>query len=131
MKLKRIIIDFIPIEKMRWNGLGDYYEMDGNGVKQIFVADTGNELYNRLIAQHELTEDTLLVAHSISVKTIDDYCDKVFAEGGEPDSCNPESPIHREHCFADSIERLTAIECGISQKKYDDDIEEYIRKELP
>ena len=128
MTIKRIIIDFIPLKDMRWHGLGDYYPEE-DGVTKIFVADTGNELYNRFIAIHELVENTELIAKGIPVKTIDDYCDKMFAAGGSPDSYNTESPINREHAFADAIERALVVECGIKQKDYDEDIEEFIRKE--
>jgi hypothetical protein len=122
MTLKRIIIDFIAREDMRWHGLGDYYPEE-NGVKKIFVADTGNELYNRFIAIHELVEDTELIAKGIPIKVIDDYCDKVFAAGGSPTSADKDSPIHREHCFADCIEYLTVLECGISRRDYDNGID--------
>ena len=125
MTIKRIIIDFIPLKDMRWHGLGDYYPEE-DGVTKIFVADTGNELYNRFIAIHELVENTELIAKGIPVKTIDDYCDKVFAAGGSPTSSSKDSPIHREHCFADCIEYLTVLECGISRKDYDDDIDKIL-----
>ena len=129
MTLKRIIIDFIPLKDMRWYGLGDYYEEEV-GVVKIFVADTGSELYNRFIASHELDENTVMFAHGIPVKVIDDYCDKAFKEGGSPDSYSADSPINREHAFADARERALVVECGIKQKDYDDDIENFTRKEL-
>jgi hypothetical protein len=115
-----------PILEMRWNGLGDYYPTK-DGVKNIYIAETGNELYNRFIAIHELIEDTLLMAHGIPVEVIDSYCDKVFASGKELTSDNPDSPIHREHLFSGLLEYLTVLECGIERKKYDEDIEELFR----
>ena len=123
MKIKKIIIEFIPLESMRWHGLGDYFETDENGVRRYFIADTGNEIYNMLITSHEINETTAMLAHGIPVKVIDDYCDKVYAAGGEPDSVNPDSPIHKEHMFADLIERQLTFFCGIEQKTYDEDID--------
>src|SRR5208282_6150961 len=119
MTLQRIIIDFIPLKDMRWHGLGDYYPEE-SGVVKIFAADTGDELYNRIIASHELDENTCLVAHGIPVKVIDDYCDQVFKEGGSPDSYNTDSPINREHTFSDARETALVVECGIKQKDYDE-----------
>ena len=54
----------------------------------------------------------------------------MFAAGGSPDSVNADSPIHKEHMFADLIERQLTFFCGIEQKTYDEDIERLYEREI-
>jgi hypothetical protein len=122
----KITIETLPIEQMRWHGLGDYYETIGDTTR-IYVAETGNELYNRFIAIHELIENTLLMAHGIPVRKIDTYCDKIFAEGESPDSESPDSPIHKEHIFSDACETLVAIESRVDLEHYDEACNELLQ----
>lgn len=97
---------------MRWEGLGDYFPAAGD-VKLIYVARTGNELYDRLLAIHELIEDTALFAAGTDVRDVDAWCDSIYCMGGNPSGDSPDSPAHREHIFAERIELMVADKCGV------------------
>jgi hypothetical protein len=120
-----IIIKSIPIKDMRWGILGDYFEPK-NCSQKILVAETSNEIKNRLLAIHELVETTLLIAHGITVQEIDAYCDKKKAEGAMPDSDEADSPIYKEHQIADICERIVCQAAGIKWKEYDNDLDKIL-----
>jgi hypothetical protein len=121
-----IWIKSIPIKKMRWGIMGDYFTNTPD-LTNIRVAETGNLIYDRLLAIHETIEDTINKALGITDKEIDDYCDKKRAEGIMPDSCDKDSPIHDTHMFCDMIERMVCEKCGIKQEDYNRRIDELLQ----
>jgi hypothetical protein len=104
----------IPHSQMRFRhlgegGIGDWW--DCNGVTEIRVSELDNWLYERLVAIHELVEDTLVKVAGISGKWYDGRID----DGREP--------IAKQHETAEIVERIVAQAAGVDWRVYD----EYIK----
>jgi hypothetical protein len=122
--MKRINIETIPIEEMRYDTVGDYYEE--SGIRQFRIADMKNEDYEFLVLIHEMIEEHLTRKRGISEESItafDVEFEKNRKEGNidEPGH-DINAPYHKEHVFAECIERLIAQELGVDWKKYDDTV---------
>lgn len=135
----KINIEDLNLRYMRFGMLGDYFDEDG--ARQIRVAKFEHEVFSRLIAIHELVEDTIRMALGISDKTVDDYCQSQMDKGIFPDSdTDKNSPIYNIHTFTNMIERMVCEKCGIDWVCYDNfvtkkweenqKVMEYITREL-
>lgn len=111
-----IRIEFIPHERQRYDTLGDWIP-DGDDLL-ILVSDTGDPRLNMLIALHELVEAELCTQRSIAEADVLDF-DLANPELDEP-GAHPEAPYHREHMFAEKIERQVCEEMGIAWEDYED-----------
>jgi hypothetical protein len=110
-KTNNIQVAFVPVDKMRYESLGDYFYKDG--ILHFKIVDTGNPLYNKIILIHEMIEQTLTEARGIKEEQILKY-DLEFetlrkagkvGENDEPGE-GKGSPYRREHLLAEIVERL-------------------------
>ena len=132
----RIIIETLPVHHQRYTTAGDYY-IDENGDWRINVSDLNNELYNVMIAVHEIVEFALLRHRNISDKDIDAY-DLEWEERLIKGKVGPESepgfaadcPYIREHTMAMAIEMQMCAMAGVNWEEYNDTISALF-KELP
>jgi hypothetical protein len=122
-KTKEIEIEFVPLEKMRYESLGDYFYKDG--ILHFKIVDTGNPLYNKMILIHEMIEQTLTEAKGIREQQILKY-DLEFenlrkvgkvGENDEPGE-GKGSPYRREHILAEIVERMMLNH--LDQKTFDE-----------
>lgn len=115
----KIVIESIPHSEHRYPTVGDYWR-DEDGTLQIRVSDTGNVQDAVLVALHELVEVTLCENQGISEEEITAF--DISTQGGpyedDPGHC-PDAPYHREHVFAECIERLVAQEMGVNWQDYE------------
>jgi|ERR1035437_759897 hypothetical protein len=118
----KISIETIPHNQQRYNTVGDWtFDHDGN--LNIKVSEMGNENYEFLVAQHELTEAWLCKKNGITEKEVDEFDIEFEAkraidnydEPGDDLSC----PYNLFHSFATGIERLLATYLNIKWKEYD------------
>jgi hypothetical protein len=107
--MRKIEINFVPSEEMRYDTLGDYRVTDDE--IEIDVVNDTEFRHQALIAIHELVEVVLCIDRGISMQDIDAH-DLGFVGDGEPGD-QPDSPYRREHRFAMMIEHLIAHELGI------------------
>ena len=109
-----------PMNTMRYSTLGDYYDVvkspDGFKNFLVEVADTHNLDYNFLIGLHELVEYYLCNKRGIKDKKITGF-DIAHLDAEDPGRLK-EAPYHKEHMFAEKIEKLMCKELGIPWKKY-------------
>jgi hypothetical protein len=112
MKKQKTIIEIVPLNKQRYETLGDYF-YDKQGVRHFKITDTGNEFYNDLILVHELIEEILTRAKGISEKTIlrhDLEFEKLLKDGkvgpDEEPGEHKNSPYRQEHLLAEIVEKL-------------------------
>lgn len=112
-----------PMKTMRYKTLGDYFDPvvapDGFRDFLIEVADTHNLDYNFLIGLHELVESWLAFKHGLKDKDITGF--DIAHEDAEDPGRLKEAPYHKEHMFAEKIEKLMCKELGIPWKKYYDE----------
>jgi len=125
--MKRIVIEFIPHKEQRYETVGDYWH-DGDTLN-IRVSDMGNDLYNELVAIHELVEELLTRNNGISENEIMEFdimWDQEVKHNIHHDVDEPgydvRSPYYNEHFFAESIERLVANKARINWKQYEDTV---------
>lgn len=122
-KTRQIEVEFVPLQEMRYESLGDYFYK--HGVLHFKIADTGNPLYNKIILIHEMIEQTLTEAKGIKEEQILKY-DLEFealrkagkvGENDEPGE-GKGSPYRREHVLSEIVERLMLNHLG--QKTFDE-----------
>lgn len=97
----------IPHTEQRYDTLGDYWITE-DGTWHFRVSDMGDWRYNFSVLLHEFVELALLsykgikeedvLAFDLSVPDNSPYVD-------DP-GFDPKAPYHREHVYADSMERL-------------------------
>ena len=115
-----IHIQSIPHSERRFRhlgegGIGDWW--DENGTTEIRVSDLDNWLYERLVAIHELVEDTLVKVAGISGK----WYDSVITED--------HGPIARQHENAEIVERMVCQMAGIEWSVYDECIKWWLENQ--
>ena len=120
----KVIIETKASDKLRYRTLGDY-KIDKKGVLRITVADTGDDLFNELIAIHELLEELLTRHRNIKEEDIykfDLWVEEEVKAGRYPDDAepgeHPKSIYRKEHLFAEKIERMVAKELKINWEEY-------------
>ena len=115
-----IHIATIPHGEQRYETVGDYW-IDAAGTLQIKVSALGDWRAERLVAIHELIEQTLTQAAGITNEAIDAF------DMGHPDlsdpGADPRAPYHRQHTIATGIEMLLCAELGLSWAEYDATVE--------
>ena len=118
--MRPIFISSIPHNTQRYETVGDYYE-DGE-TTQIRVSEMGNEDYEFCVAIHELVEQYICKKRGIKEENISAF-DIAFEAARQPGNDEepgdqPEAPYHKEHVFAECIERLVAREVAVNWKDY-------------
>jgi len=103
----KIIIESIPHGDHRYSTLGDYWRDDA-GVLQIRVSEMSDPRDMVLCALHELVEVLICEHRSISEPDIMAF-DVAHPDAEEPGELK-DAPYHKEHVFAETIERLTALQ---------------------
>lgn len=122
-----INIKTIPIEKMRYPSVGDYW-YDKKGTLQVRVADMGNEFYEKMVIIHELIEEALTKQNGISEQQIMDFDLEFEANRKDGNLDEPgfdENCIYKkEHTFATSVELGMCAIVGEDFMKYDKTVNE-------
>lgn len=104
----------------RYPTLGDYFVGD-DGTIEFRVSRLGDWRYEGLVAIHEIVEYLLIRAAGIDIKDIDTF-DISYPPGGEYEDdpgCDPASPYHLHHQFAEAVERLVCDRLGIDWNDYE------------
>lgn len=118
----KIIIETIPHKSHRYETVGDYWE-DPDGTLQIRVSEMKNEMYNGMVAVHELVEFLLCRANGIKEQDITDF-DMWFEskrKRGNTDEpgFHPIAPYVKEHTIATAVELMMCSGANISWSRYD------------
>ena len=115
--MKDITIYFQDASAMRYPTAGDYLEKE-NEEWAVFVARTEDWRHQFLVLMHELVEMALTKHRGIRWSEIDSF----DMEGGGKDSDDPgalaTAPYHKEHMFAENVERFIADELGVDWNDY-------------
>ena len=118
-----VLLNTIPHAVQRYETVGDWIT-DGRGhLRYVQVSEMGNEDYHFLVGIHEMIEAWLCLKRGVSQEAVDAF-DRDFeakrADGNEDEpGHDPSAPYHREHVFAEKIERLVADELGVNWDAYD------------
>jgi len=109
-------IEIKTVDKQRYNTTGDYYKVDGKDI--ITVLDTKVDIYNKLVAIHELIELICTEYHGIKEEDIVKF-DMDHPECKEPGE-HPDSPYRKDHLFAEIVERLLCNYLDIDYNIYNE-----------
>lgn len=112
----KIEIETIPHDKQRYPTAGDYWDDPIEGTKHILVSAMGDWRLELLVAIHELVESALCDQRGIPEHEVAAF-DMANLDADEPGEL-PNAPYHREHMFAETIERLVAEQLGVSWIQY-------------
>lgn len=120
----KISIETIPNDCHRYKTCGDYW-YDENGVLQIRVSDMGNELYETLIAVHELIEERITKQRGITEQEITDF-DLMYEEersmglheDWEEPGFDERAPYLDAHTYATSVEMNLCNKLGVDWNHY-------------
>lgn len=116
----------IPHKDQRYDTVGDYF-CDGINKWQFRVSEMGNHDFEFLVFIHELVEFYLTQKRGIREEDITEF-DKKFEElrsqfpntiGDQEPGHMESAPYHKEHVFAEKIERLMAEELDVDWEAYD------------
>ena len=69
---------------MRYNSCGDYFYIPFNDTLVFDIADTGNDVYNKLILIHELVEELLTSQKGIKEEDIMKWDKEHLDSAGSP-----------------------------------------------
>jgi|SRR5882724_5979617 len=114
-------IHTIPHEAQRYDTVGDYWR---EGVHdEIRISNLPDDRMEFCIMLHELIEDFLCKSRGIDEETHIKPFDIAFEqarirENLEEPGDDPSAPYHKEHVFAEGIERQIAEELGLSWDDY-------------
>lgn len=120
MKITSVVIQTKKPGEMRYKTVGDWFMVDNEHLV-IQVADTGNWVYNILVAVHELCEVIQCVKLGISEKEVTRF--DLKNEDDEDPGCHPKAPYHFQHMAAMSVEMIMAVLLGVKWRPYEDSLE--------
>lgn len=123
--IRSVSIETIPAKQMRYRTVGDWF-FTGPGMLKIQVADTGNWVYNMLVAIHELIEVCLCTHKGIDQKRVDRF-DMTHEDDEDPGS-HPKAPYHDQHMLAMSVEMMLSVGFGIKWRPYEAVLEKAFAK---
>lgn len=116
----KIEIKTIPDKEQRYDTVGDYWKK--GDTDEIRISEIGNRQYEFFVAIHEMVEQFLCENKGITDEEITKF-DIDYENKRKPgDASEPGediyAPYHKEHMFAEKIEKMMADECGIDWEKY-------------
>jgi hypothetical protein len=118
----KITIETIPHDQQRFPTWAGDWQIDQQGNIAIQVSELGDWRYEALVIHHELTEVLLCKARGITTEMVDAFCATVTERraAGTVDETDHDktSPSHREHLFAENLERMLAFELGVDWDEY-------------
>lgn len=115
----RIVIETIPHDQQRYPTAGDWYRDEG--ALNIRVSETLDPRDAILVALHEMVEALLCEHRNIDEQEVTKFDLAVEPDGqwaDDPGHC-PDAPYHKEHVFAECVERLMARELDRNWQEYD------------
>lgn len=115
--IRYVSIETVPPKQMRYRTVGDWF-FPKPGYLIIQVADTGNWIYNLLVAVHELIEVILCEIAGISEKRVSAF-DLAHQDDEDPGT-HPKAPYHDQHLTAMGMEMILAARAGVKWRVYED-----------
>jgi hypothetical protein len=121
----RIVIETIDHSKQRYPTVGDW-QIGKAGNLHITVSKMSDQRYEFLVAAHEMIEAYLAIHAGVSPKAVDRF-DKAYEANRKPGDDSepgddPRAPYHKQHVFAENVERLLAAELGVDWQAYDHEV---------
>jgi hypothetical protein len=121
----RIVIETIDHSKQRYPTVGDW-QIGKAGNLHITVSKMSDQRYEFLVAAHEMIEAYLAIHAGVSPKAVDRF-DKAYEANRKPGDDSepgddPRAPYHKQHVFAEKVERLLAAELGVDWQAYDHEV---------
>jgi hypothetical protein len=112
-----VLIKFVPPSEARYRTIGDWF-FTFPGDLTIQIADTGNWIYNLLVAIHELIEVFLCQIAGVTEKQVDRF--DLAHQADEDPGSHPKAPYHDQHMIAMGVEMILSAKAGVKWRKYED-----------
>ena len=108
-------MEVIPHSEQRYDTLGDYWE-GKDGTWNFRVSDMGDWRFNFSVLLHEFVEYGLLKHKGVTEEEVLAFDLKVPDNSlyAEDPGFDPLAPYHKEHVYADCMERLIAPHLGMA-----------------
>ncbi len=127
-----INIKTIPDKEQRYDTVGDYSKKDG--IDEIMVSEMSNRQYEFLVAIHEMVEQYLCENAGITDEEITGFDVEYESKRKKGDDSEPGeniyAPYHRQHMFAEKVEKMMADQCGIDWEVYSKYTNRFYEKRL-
>lgn len=107
----------IPPQWQDYDTVGNW-QIGTEGSVLVLVSDLRDEIYQQAVALHELVEAWLCKAAGVTQEAVDAF-DMGPGKDLEEPGFDLRSPYHRQHCWADTAERLFIAAAGESWTEYD------------
>jgi hypothetical protein len=118
----KIIIE--TVKHQRYRTVGDW-QVKPDGL-HVAVSKMSDQRYEFLIGMHETIEAYLAVHAGISPAAVDKFDEAYEARRKKGDDSepgdDPKAPYHKQHVFAEKIERLLAHELGVNWSSHDHEV---------
>lgn len=117
----RIVIETIAHQQQRSGGVGDWWDDPTMKTRRILVSDFRDPRHALLVALHELVESSLCDHRDIPEQVVQAFDEAIPDDSPYIDDPghDPAAPYHREHVFAECLERLFAAELGVNWREYE------------
>lgn len=117
-------IKTVPHKHQRYDTLGDW--VGHERIRFYSISEMGNPKYEFLVALHEMIEHAACIEAGISGDDVDRF--DFMYEGDDPGN-DPKAPYHKQHTFAEKIEREVCEFLGLDWNAYGRFLNEYMAKE--
>lgn len=121
----KINIETIPHKDQRYQTVGDYW-IDEDGTIQVRVSEMGTDIYEQMVAVHELVELLMCLYKKIPFEEIDKF-DMDFertrksVDPSEP-GFDQRAPYKNEHAIATAVELVMCAHLGIAWQDYENKV---------
>ncbi len=123
----KVLIETIPHGTHRYDTTGDYWWVRDKSdplittMLVVKVSEMPDERMSFLVALHEMVEAYLCEQRGIAEPDITAW-DKAVPDDSpyaDDPGHDPAAPYHKEHVFAECVERLVARELGVNWPEYE------------
>jgi hypothetical protein len=120
-----IVIETIDHSKQRYKTVGDW-QIDGACNLHITVSKMSDQRYEFLVGMHEAIEAYLAMHAGVTQGAVDKFDTAYEARRKKGDDSepgdDPRAPYHKQHVFAEKVERLLAAELGVDWSAYAEEV---------
>lgn len=127
VNISKVVIDFVPHNKQRYDTTGDWYfdKLDPT-ILHVVVSQSENPAYHSAVAIHEMFEAMLCNLNGVTEEQVDNFDMGEGAAYGDDRGSHPDAPYGTQHRVATMVENMFILSAGISMVQYETTYEDSI-----